>query len=132
VIGGSVYAQDMEENNVYADETLARETTLNNLNEKNDFKNYARKRVLDVWNSDKYVDALFWIIQKESKWNPLAQNKDSSAYGIGQFLNKTWKITGYKKTPNPYIQIDAMIVYVKKTHGNPISAKNSHRKKGWY
>jgi len=31
------------------------------------------------------------IIQCESSWNPEAKNKESSAYGLGQFINGTWK-----------------------------------------
>jgi hypothetical protein len=31
------------------------------------------------------------IIQCESSWNPEAKNKESSAYGLGQFINGTWE-----------------------------------------
>lgn len=43
----------------------------------------------------------------ESKFNPLAQNRRSSAYGIFQFLNSTWKGTGIPKTSDPGLQIEA-------------------------
>lgn len=34
------------------------------------------------------------IADCESDFNPRAKNKNSSAYGVYQFLDKTWKYTG--------------------------------------
>ena len=74
----------------------------------------------------------FNIIDKESKWDPLAQNPKSTAFGIGQFLNSTWGLVDHTKTKNPYDQIDAMIKYVKVIYGDGCSAWDFRYKRGWY
>jgi len=39
--------------------------------------------------------ALLWlIIQRESKWNPIAKNPNSSATGLLQFIQTTWQTFG--------------------------------------
>ena len=74
----------------------------------------------------------FNIIDRESRWNPLAQNPKSTAFGIGQFLNSTWKLVGFEKTKNPYDQIDAMIEYVKVRYGDGCNAWDFKYRNGWY
>ncbi len=74
----------------------------------------------------------FNIIDKESKWNPLAQNPKSTAFGIGQFLNSTWKLVDFEKTKNPYDQIDAMVEYVKVVYGDGCKAWDFRYSNGWY
>lgn len=61
-----------------------------------------------------------------------AQNPHSTAYGIGQFLNSTWKLVGCEKTDNPFIQVDCMIKYVEKTYGTPSKAVAFHNRNNWY
>lgn len=101
------------------------------LNTTIDYKKYAADKVTKAWDKT-HVDSFFWIIQHESGWNPNAQNSKSTAYGIGQFLDSTWGIVGYKKTSDPYKQIDAMIKYVQLGYKNPKRAAQFKRKKGWY
>ena len=60
----------------------------------------------------------------ESKWNPLADNKRSSAYGIPQLLKL--------KTNDPYKQIDAGLIYIAKRYGTPCKAMAYHKKHGHY
>jgi hypothetical protein len=74
----------------------------------------------------------FEIIDRESDWNPLAQNPKSTAFGIGQFLNSTWKLVDYKKTKDPYDQIDAMVLYVKLIYGDGCNAWHFKSHHGWY
>jgi hypothetical protein len=74
----------------------------------------------------------FNIIDRESNWNPLAQNPKSTAFGIGQFLNSTWGLVDYKKTKNPYDQIDAMVLYVKLIYGDGCNAWDFKKQHGWY
>jgi hypothetical protein len=47
------------------------------------------------------------IARCESGFNPTAQNRSSTAYGVWQFLNATWKGTGIQKTSDPRLQIEA-------------------------
>lgn len=44
---------------------------------------------------------------KESGINPLAKSRISTAFGIFQFLDRTWKSTGIAKTSDAYMQIRA-------------------------
>jgi hypothetical protein len=70
--------------------------------------------------------------QKESGWNPKAQNPSSTAYGIPQFLNSTWASTGIAKTSDPYRQIDAGLVYIQKRYGTPCKAWAFWQSHKWY
>jgi hypothetical protein len=69
---------------------------------------------------------------KESGWNPAAQNPRSSAYGIPQFLDSTWKSTGIAKTSDGYRQIDAGLVYIDSRYGSPCGAWSHSKSTGWY
>ena len=62
--------------------------------------------------------------QRESHWNPLANNKKSTAYGIPQLLKL--------KTNDPYKQIDAGLIYIAKRYGSPCKALAHHLKHGHY
>lgn len=81
---------------------------------------------------DNEESCYFNIIDKESKWDPYAQNPRSTAFGIGQFLNSTWGLVDAEKTKNPYNQIDAMVQYVKLIYGNGCNAWHFRLKHGWY
>ena len=60
----------------------------------------------------------------ESKWNPRADNKRSTAYGIPQLLKL--------KTNDPYKQIDAGLKYIEARYSNPCRALAFHLKHGYY
>ena len=60
----------------------------------------------------------------ESRWNPLADNKRSSAFGIPQLLKL--------KTNDPYKQIDAGLKYIAHRYGTPCNALAHHLKVGHY
>jgi len=80
----------------------------------------------------KELQCYFNIIDRESKWNPLADNPKSTAFGLGQFLNSTWALVDTKKTSNPYAQIDAMIKYVDLVYEDGCKAWDFRKYKGWY
>lgn len=61
-----------------------------------------------------------------------AQNGGSTAYGLGQFLNSTWKGTNIKKTSDGVKQISAMIIYCHNRYGGVAKALKAHYVKGWY
>lgn len=81
-------------------------------------KSYAYVKVAQAFGSDHW-NSFNNIIIRESQWNPLSQNPTSSAFGLGQFLNSTWKGTGFEKTNDPYVQIDATIQYIIDRYDNP-------------
>lgn len=69
---------------------------------------------------------------KESRWNPNAQNPNSTAYGIAQFLDSTWAGTGIAKTADGYRQIDAGLIYIANRYKTPCGAWAKSQSAGWY
>lgn len=76
--------------------------------------------------------AMYWLVMKESGFSNEAQNKRSTAYGMFQFLDSTWKGTGYQKTSDPIQQTQAGIEYIERRYGTPSNAVNFHRANGYY
>ena len=73
------------------------------------------------------------IIMRESRWNPLADNPTSSAYGIPQALPGSRMATfGADWRTNPATQIKWGLDYVKERYGTPCSAWAFKRSHGWY
>ena len=72
------------------------------------------------------------LIFKESSWNPLAKNPKSSAFGLGQFIDKTWDLVPQSKTTNPYDQLDAMFHYIENRYGDGCSAWKFWLNNNWY
>lgn len=96
-------------------------------------KDFAECEVIKHWDDSQWK-SFDTIISKESSWihtgphNP----KLSSAYGLGGFLNGTWKETQYTKTDDPRIQVKATIEYIDGRYGTPDKALQTHIKKNWY
>lgn len=81
---------------------------------------------------DDQVAYCLQIVQRESGFNHLAQNPRSTAFGLFQFLDKTWKGYGYAKTDDPAIQAKAGMAYLKARYGTPQRAMDHHHARGWY
>lgn len=77
-------------------------------------------------------EALHRLVMKESGYNPTAQNPTSTAYGIFQFLNKTWGNYGAQKTSDPAAQTRAGLNYIAQRYGDPSRALNFHLRNNWY
>lgn len=90
-------------------------------------RGYARSMV-----SDKEYKALEELIMLESSWNPEAQNKKSTAYGLGQFVDKTWDLVGVEKSSDYRIQLIAAQKYVMMRYGSWVKALEHHKQYGWY
>ncbi len=78
-----------------------------------------------------------WIIQKESSFNPRADNPTSTAFGIWQGLDSTRKAYGRKvgvdpNTVNPWQQLAMFRSYVKDRYGTAEGAQRFWQAKGWY
>ena len=109
----------------------ARSRTLySNPNSKKAIETY--KKYVEINNSKEHYDCYDKLIFKESSWNPNAQNPKSTAYGLGQFLNKTWDLVPQSKTSNPYDQLDAMFHYVDNRYENSCNAWKFWLKNKWY
>ena len=93
----------------------------------NTIHQYAKDRV-----DDNQWDCLYLLWQHESGWNPHAQNPVSTAYGIAQFLNSTWAGTGYQKTSDYKVQIEAGLVYISNRYGTPCNAWQFFQNNNWY
>ena len=78
------------------------------------------------------VPAMLAIVQKESGFNNTAQNKHSTAYGMYQFLDSTWKSYGATKTSDPIQQTEAAMAYIKARYGTPKNALRFHQQNGYY
>jgi soluble lytic murein transglycosylase-like protein len=84
------------------------------------------------WGSGEEWDDLYDLWQRESNWNNTAQNPDSTAYGIAQFLDDTWSTVSCTKTSNPVTQIECGLAYIKQRYGDPIAAWTHEQQFGWY
>ncbi|ACZ31740.1 G5 domain protein [Xylanimonas cellulosilytica DSM 15894] len=84
------------------------------------------------WTGDQWqcLDSLF---QKESGWNPSAQNRSSGAYGIPQALpgSKMGTVAGDWRT-NPATQITWGLNYIEGRYGSPCGAWGHSQSVGWY
>lgn len=76
--------------------------------------------------------ALSTIVQRESGFRPTAQNPSSTAYGLFQFLNSTWKGTGVAKTSDPVMQTVAGMRYIQQRYGSPDAAMAFWNRNHWY
>lgn len=78
--------------------------------------------------AEKAADIAF----KESSFKPSAKNPRSRAYGLYQFMPKTWKSTGIRKTDCPYCQSEAFLAYVEGRYGSIGAALKFHQRRHWY
>lgn len=76
-------------------------------------------------------ECLYQLGMRESGWK-VVKNPLSSAYGIFQFLDSTWKGTGYKKSSDPSIQIEAGITYIFNRYGTSCRAVEFQIKNNYY
>lgn len=76
--------------------------------------------------------AMRQLVMKESGFRHTAQNPKSTAYGMFQFLNSTWKPYGCEKTSDPITQTECGIAYIKARYGTPTKALQFHRNHNWY
>lgn len=88
-----------------------------------DVNNYKLYAHIKLHNSKEYrCLELLW--DKESRWDPRADNPKSTAYGIPQLLKL--------KAMDPYIQIDLGLKYIAHRYGKPCNAWSFHKKTGHY
>jgi hypothetical protein len=88
--------------------------------DKENYKLYAHIKLLNA----KQYRCLEILWNKESRWDPRADNPKSSAYGIPQLLKM--------KELDPFKQIDLGLKYISKRHSTPCKALEYHKLKGHY
>lgn len=100
-------------------------------------------RALDIASADAIAKELLTnksyiclkkIIYKESRGNNFAKNTDSSARGIGQLLESTYRNLGMKHTNNEAAQLVAMLGYIGRKYGSggPCAALKFHSRHNFY
>ena len=67
---------------------------------------------------------LLQLWERESNWNPKADNPHSSAFGIAQMLNE--------KSKDPYVQIDHGLHYITERYGSACNAWRFWLRHRWY
>lgn len=99
----------------------------------NEYQRHAIERLTELNMLEQYP-CLYELWMRESNWRPEAKNKKSSAYGIPQLLNSTWKNIKVKPTPDGMKQVDAGLRYIKHRYGTNgvCKAYAHHLAKGWY
>lgn len=90
-------------------------------------RSYARSMVSEV-----EYKALHELIDRESKWDSHAQNSKSTAYGLAQFVDKTWDLVEIEKSDDYRIQLIAAQKYVMMRYGSWVKALEHHKQYGWY
>lgn len=93
---------------------------INTVTDTNNYKLYAHMKVIDA----KEYRCLELLWNRESRWDPRADNPKSSAFGIPQMLRL--------KVLDPYRQIDIGLKYIKHKHKTPCKALAYHKAKGHY
>jgi hypothetical protein len=93
---------------------------INTPNDVNNYKLYAHIKVIDA----KQYRCLELLWNRESRWDPRADNPKSSAFGIPQMLRL--------KVLDPYRQIDIGLKYIAHKHKTPCRALAYHDKRGHY
>ena len=75
---------------------------------------------------ERQADAMLRLCWRESRYNPMLQNPRSSAFGLYQFLDSTWRGTRVSKTTDPLLQTIAAVRYIKSRYGTPRRALEFH------
>ena len=88
--------------------------------DKENYKLYAHIKLLNA----KQYRCLEVLWNKESRWDPRADNPKSSAFGIPQLLKM--------KELDPFKQIDLGLKYITHKHSTPCRALHFHNQRGWY
>jgi hypothetical protein len=95
-------------------------SAINEPKDVNRYKLYAHFKLVDA----KQYRCLELLWNRESLWNPRADNPKSSAYGIPQLLKL--------KEKDPYKQIDRGLKYIEHRHSTPCKAWEFHKRTGHY
>lgn len=74
------------------------------------------------------------LLGKESAWKASAKNPKSSAKGIGQLLDATYRNLGMKHSKASVPQLVATLAYIGRKYGSggPCAAWEHFRKNSWY
>jgi len=100
----------------------------------NEYQRHAIQLLVNQNKLEQYP-CLYELWMRESNWRPTAKNKNSTAMGIPQLLNSTWKNIGIKPTKDGFKQVEAGLKYLDHRYGKNggiCRAYAHHLAKGWY
>jgi hypothetical protein len=98
----------------------------------NEYQRYAVDMLTQMGKLEQW-SCLYTLWMRESNWNPKSTNRDSGAHGIAQFMPSTWKLVGFKRTDNGFVQVEAGLAYIQRKYGGNIcKALGSNLSRGWY
>ncbi|GAA3723201.1 hypothetical protein HDA32_000727 [Spinactinospora alkalitolerans] len=99
-----------------------------------DPKSIAQAMLADYgWGADQFSSCLEPLWEKESNWDPSAQNPSSGAYGIPQALpGNKMASAGSDWQSNPATQIEWGLGYIEDRYGSPCEAWSHSQSVGWY
>ena len=80
----------------------------------------------------KEYSCLAKLLGKESAWKAEAKNPTSSAKGIGQLLDATYRNLGMKHTEASVPQLVATLAYIHRRHLTPCGAWAFFKAKNYY
>ena len=86
------------------------------------------------WDTGAQWDALDYIYQRESEWNPHATNPSSGAFGIPQFNPVSGTLQQYlpDRSTDPFRQVTAGAQYIEDRYGDPLAARRFWEANNWY
>ena len=84
--------------------------------------------------TQRQASCLLWIFNKESHINSKAKNPSSTAKGVGQLLETTYRNIGLKHSADPLAQVVASILYISRHYGSDgaCAAKAFWQKHNYY
>lgn len=88
------------------------------------------RQIADEMGYGGQFSCIYSIFQRESKWNHLARNRSSGAYGIPQALPGSKMGIGWEN--DPAVQIRWGINYMVKRYGSPCGAQQFWEVNHWY
>ena len=80
----------------------------------------------------KEYSCLAKLLGKESAWKSSAKNPTSSAKGIGQLLDVTYRNLGMKHTEASVPQLVATLAYIHRRYVTPCKAWSHFKEKNYY
>jgi hypothetical protein len=91
----------------------------------------AKKLAKELLSKEQY-QCLAKLLGKESAWRAQAKNPKSSAKGIGQLLDATYRNLGMKHSEASVPQLVATLAYIHRRHVTPCSAWAHFKDNLWY
>jgi membrane-bound lytic murein transglycosylase MltF len=91
----------------------------------------AKKLAKELLTKTEY-NCLAKLLGKESAWKASAKNPSSSAKGIGQLIDATYRNLGMKHSQASVPQLVATLAYIHRRHKTPCNAWSFFKRENWY